>query len=920
MTGKERISQACDRCRIKKIKCDGNLPQCASCAKINFTCKVSDRLTRDSFPKGYTKTLEKKIINLELDRNELLAQVESLKEHLNGDLKNQTRLSPKEPPLEGVLSHGVLSHRAPSHRVQQDGSFSIDQSQCSVANQFLKQLNLKTNYQISSCQKPLREESFSPNSDGRIYDGNTGVEDSILDKYHTSLNRYLNLVSNKLIFPLIYRNSHCNSQREDHLNLDHLVWKFFNHFNKLIPILDSEQFYNSYFKFIDKYDELACKVRANSGFLTLNEFSESEQFLIIQLIIMMKFSLSTAAGNASDDLDAKLADPLSASIRQAQKLISLANIKKLINKVNFVGASSQKLSIILLLLHYLFIFEMPRCSINLGEALGGVIDPLESASQAQELKEWVINLLGTGESFIKILNLHVSPESLEFPKKLSFSQMTGRLKLFWCFNILAKMIKLELSFKEPLFAFEATSPPQPLDKVKCLQEDLALTIQFMDLLNVIPLDFNELCCRSGDMSIAGKIANLDSSLEAWKLKFDKETSKVQSQGLNEALSQDVEEELRGVRIARQVVINRIASFYYVTKISIHLLNPHPVKSFSIASECVELAFNNVFGGKPQSVFEESKKPLKLSDINRLEKSPRSFKIFTLLAMIILVERCNNPELECKMSRLLTSYQSMMRQSTKYKAELSVLPHLWCRLTKKMNLTMSLMEPDVVNDYIFRKVPVRRESNFSGLNQNTLALASSFGDNFKIFTSGDSDSSHQMQANFAKRRKSSLESVSSPANSPYSVNGGGLSSTPMHRDSASSFGSVSGYPPSSVGSLFAKRGGGSQNERKRSLSVFSNGEECSLTNNLRKGKTNSLFDENEELFSDSFDWRSLTGMDETPSASSITTCTDENDRPQLFEGCDSGNKDFELKDYLMCFEHTDSKARENEPFNGVTIAE
>ena len=65
-----RVSQACDRCRIKKIKCDGLTP-CHNCSKIGFDCKTSDKLTRRAFPKGYTENLEKKLRELE-EQNRLL--------------------------------------------------------------------------------------------------------------------------------------------------------------------------------------------------------------------------------------------------------------------------------------------------------------------------------------------------------------------------------------------------------------------------------------------------------------------------------------------------------------------------------------------------------------------------------------------------------------------------------------------------------------------------------------------------------------------------------------------------------------------------------------------------------------------------------------------------------------------------------
>ncbi|KAJ8140375.1 hypothetical protein OY671_006437 [Metschnikowia pulcherrima] len=53
-----RTAQACDRCRAKKSRCDGKQPACSSCAAAGMECVVSDRLTRKSYPKGYTELLE----------------------------------------------------------------------------------------------------------------------------------------------------------------------------------------------------------------------------------------------------------------------------------------------------------------------------------------------------------------------------------------------------------------------------------------------------------------------------------------------------------------------------------------------------------------------------------------------------------------------------------------------------------------------------------------------------------------------------------------------------------------------------------------------------------------------------------------------------------------------------------------------
>jgi Fungal Zn(2)-Cys(6) binuclear cluster domain len=66
-----RIAQACDRCRSKKIRCDGIRPQCTQCANVGFECMTSDKLSRRAFPRGYTESLEDRVRALEAEAREL---------------------------------------------------------------------------------------------------------------------------------------------------------------------------------------------------------------------------------------------------------------------------------------------------------------------------------------------------------------------------------------------------------------------------------------------------------------------------------------------------------------------------------------------------------------------------------------------------------------------------------------------------------------------------------------------------------------------------------------------------------------------------------------------------------------------------------------------------------------------------------
>ena len=66
-----RIAQACDRCRSKKIRCDGVRPQCTQCVNVGFECKTSDKLSRRAFPRGYTESLEERVRTLEAEVRDL---------------------------------------------------------------------------------------------------------------------------------------------------------------------------------------------------------------------------------------------------------------------------------------------------------------------------------------------------------------------------------------------------------------------------------------------------------------------------------------------------------------------------------------------------------------------------------------------------------------------------------------------------------------------------------------------------------------------------------------------------------------------------------------------------------------------------------------------------------------------------------
>ncbi|KAF9437852.1 hypothetical protein BGZ76_010868 [Entomortierella beljakovae] len=62
---RKRLTQACDPCRKKKIKCDGVKPSCANCLKINANCTYLPSMKKRGPRQGYIELLEKRLDKME---------------------------------------------------------------------------------------------------------------------------------------------------------------------------------------------------------------------------------------------------------------------------------------------------------------------------------------------------------------------------------------------------------------------------------------------------------------------------------------------------------------------------------------------------------------------------------------------------------------------------------------------------------------------------------------------------------------------------------------------------------------------------------------------------------------------------------------------------------------------------------------
>jgi hypothetical protein len=104
-SSQSRIAQACDRCRSKKIRCDGVRPTCTQCANVGFECRTSDKLSRRAFPRGYTESLEERVRVLEGEVRELKDLLDEKDEKIDMLSKMHGNHHHQSPHRQPSVSH-----------------------------------------------------------------------------------------------------------------------------------------------------------------------------------------------------------------------------------------------------------------------------------------------------------------------------------------------------------------------------------------------------------------------------------------------------------------------------------------------------------------------------------------------------------------------------------------------------------------------------------------------------------------------------------------------------------------------------------------------------------------------------------------------------------------------------------------------
>ncbi|KAF8443457.1 fungal-specific transcription factor domain-containing protein [Terfezia claveryi] len=235
-----RIAQACDRCRSKKIRCDGSRPCCTQCANVGFECTTSDKLSRRAFPRGYTESLEERVRQLE-------GEVRVLKELLDA----------KEEQLDMISRIHSFSPYSPPPSSTSSGPYRSGGG-VTRASSVVESPSNAGNHDVQDDCFTIQEPAFLVNDGaGRFYLGeSSGLP--FVDFFKRTLQGTGRLKHDFDIGSFFMNQSSGNTQAlqqapsnaPSRLSSDHLITAFFQQYHPLFPILHRPSFLKQYEKLI----------------------------------------------------------------------------------------------------------------------------------------------------------------------------------------------------------------------------------------------------------------------------------------------------------------------------------------------------------------------------------------------------------------------------------------------------------------------------------------------------------------------------------------------------------------------------------------------------------------------------------------------------------------------------------------------
>lgn len=445
-TSGPRVSQACDRCRIKKIKCNGLTP-CLNCSKIGFDCKTSDKLTRRAFPKGYTENLERRIRDLEEENERLKAErgnnvATAVDAHTPNRVKEETRQTTTSTTTNPHQSSVPINNPI-------DQIFNLDSKGVIIGNDnlnfesqfnhllinlnlpFLKITN-SHNYLLNDPNAYLYHPAYTAynqfhNRDLDVIYNPLTARDSahdMLDDVSSLTNKQLPKDIYDLFIKLINNFKNLFSSKKE---LDNQIIQFFLNYNIFIPIFDFKKFMQSYdafhtmYPFMFTYDDATI-----NGFNILsNDYRVVNEYLMIVVQIYAMIMMNDPTINLNLLLNHPNPGYANTTLIKGDKThATLTIIRSLYDFLPYLNV--QHVSVTQLQTYMLFLYY----------------------SLLTNNKEKSLVLSALVNAFIGILGINLNSKNLFFNDlSLNLDQKRDRVKVFWVFKVLLKCFNLKFGFK-----------------------------------------------------------------------------------------------------------------------------------------------------------------------------------------------------------------------------------------------------------------------------------------------------------------------------------------------------------------------------------------------------------------------------------------------------------------------------------------
>ncbi|OPB37079.1 Zn2Cys6 transcriptional regulator [Trichoderma guizhouense] len=275
-SAQSRIAQACDRCRSKKIRCDGVRPTCSQCSSVGFECRTSDKLSRRAFPRGYTESLEERVRALEAEVRELKDLLDEKDEKIDmlSTMHGNIHGGPRRRPSVTSMATPVSPDSAKDSPTIKEDTFRVQ------ATQLLLGVENSDSYFMGSSSG----RAFIASLKRKMQDSGKPCSDFTPDAF-------LHIQG---CTPLVAKMSEQPSRVPPRLFSDRCVNVFFQEWAPLFPVLHKPTFLRIYEEFVNDPERVKCNYKLAQLYLVFSLAGLSSEAPDIQQVAACEYQWTKA--------------------------------------------------------------------------------------------------------------------------------------------------------------------------------------------------------------------------------------------------------------------------------------------------------------------------------------------------------------------------------------------------------------------------------------------------------------------------------------------------------------------------------------------------------------------------------------------------------------------------------------------------